>query len=182
MTAMPKIKRDAAGRQRRDVREAGEARGAFEAEMRRHGLAARTQVTIERTPAPDDVAERLGVREGTEVLVRRGAMYAGDVPVQVAAGFLPLDVAEGSLLAEDTGPGGTYSRLADLGHEPTSFVEDVDVRPPSDEEVRVLRMTEGQRVYEIVREARTSADRVVEVDVIVLPVHQWCLRYKWPAE
>ncbi|TDD23642.1 UTRA domain-containing protein [Actinomadura sp. KC06] len=58
----------------------------------------------ERTPAPDDDAERLGVREGTEVLVRRGAMYAGDVPVQIAAGFLPLDVAEGSLLAEDTGP------------------------------------------------------------------------------
>ncbi|WP_165969413.1 hypothetical protein [Actinomadura sp. KC06] len=44
------------------------------------------------------------------------------------------------------------------------------------------RMTEDQRVDEIVREAHTSADRVVEVNVIGLPVHQWCLRYKWPAE
>ncbi|MFI0487694.1 hypothetical protein [Actinomadura sp. 9N215] len=46
----------------------------------------------------------------------------------------------------------------------------------------MLRMTEDPRVYEIVREAHTSADRVVEVNVIVLPVHQWCLRDKWPAE
>lgn len=183
VNAIPKIKRDAASRQRRDVREAGEARGAFDAEMRRHGLTTRSQVTIERGPAPADVAERLSVEEEAEVLIRRRTMFADDVPVQIAASYFPLDIAEDSPLTEpDTGPGGTYSRLADLGHAPASFTEDVDVRPPSEEEIRLLRMTEDQRVYEIVREAHTAADRVAEVNVIVLPVHQWCLRYRWPAE
>jgi hypothetical protein len=31
----------------------------------------------------------------------------------------------------DTGPGGIYSRLADIGHGPARFIEDVSARMPT---------------------------------------------------
>jgi GntR family transcriptional regulator len=182
VNAIPKIKRDAVGRQRQDVREAGAARGAFDAELRQHGLTAGVEVTVAEVAVPDDAAERLAVDEGATVLARQRVMTADGVPVQTATSYIPLDIAAGTALADvDPGPGGSYSRLAELGHAVAEFTEDVDVRPPSQDEIRALRMSDDQRVYEIVREARTAAGRVVEVNVIVLPVHQWCLRYRWPA-
>lgn len=183
VSKIPKIRRDSAGRQRRDTREEGQARGAFDAELRRLGLTARSEVTVDQVSAPADVAERLGAEEGATVLVRRRVMFGDDEPVQMAASYFPLDIAAGSQLAEvDTGPGGAYSRLADLGHAPALFTEDVDVRPPTEDEARALRMAEDQRVYEIIRTAETATGRTVEVNVIVLPAHQWRLRFSWPAE
>jgi DNA-binding GntR family transcriptional regulator len=110
-------------------------------------------------------------------------MYASNVPVQLATSWLPLDIAAGTQLAEtDTGPGGAYSRLAELGHAPAAFIEIVRVRPPTGHEARFLRMDPEQRVIAIRRNARTAAGRIVEVNDIVLPAHQWELVYDWPAE
>jgi GntR family transcriptional regulator len=182
VNAIPKILRDSAGRQRRDAREEGNARGAFAAELQRLGLTARSEVTVEEVPAPAEAAERLGLDEGATVLVRRRVMFADDTPVQLAASYLPLDIVGGTQLTQtDTGPGGTYSRLSDLGHAPIVFTEDIDIRPPADGEITALRMTEDQRVYEIVRTAETASGRVVEANVMVLPAHQWRLRFTWPA-
>jgi GntR family transcriptional regulator len=177
---LPLLRRDAAARQRTAVRESGGARGAFQAELEQLGLTARSEVVVAESPAPDHVAKLLSVPEGTAVLVRRREMYADDVPVQLATSYLPLDIAAGTQLANvDTGPGGAYSRLADLGHAPVEFTESVKVRPPNDEEAQLLRMEEEQRVFAIRRLAATAAARVVEVNEIVLPAHQWELVYQW---
>ena len=152
-------------------------------QLQRLGLTTQSVVTPGQVPAPAEVAGRLGVEQGATVLVRRRVMSANDIPVQLAASYFPLDIADGTQLAEaDTGPGGAYSRLADLGHAPAAFTEDIDVRRPTDDEAHALRMGEDQRVYEIVRTAETAAGRIVEVNVIVLPVHQWRLRFTFPAE
>ena len=110
-------------------------------------------------------------------------MYANDIPLQLAVSYLPLDIANGTALTEaDTGPGGTYSRLADLGHAPATLTESVRVRPPDDDEALFLRMEAEQRVFAVRRTARTAAGRAVEVTDIVLPAHQWELVYEWPLE
>lgn len=180
---IPVIRRETIGRQRRTTREAGQARGAFDAELAAKGLTPSTTVTVGRTPAPADVAELLGVAEGTDTVTRARVMSANDVPVQVATSYLPLDIAEGTPLEqEDTGPGGAYSRLADLGHAPAEFTETVRVRAPEADEAQALRMDAEQRVLSIVRTARTAAGRVVEVNVITLPAHQWELSTTWSAE
>src|ERR1700722_14728726 len=99
---LPVIRRQAVARQRRDVREAGQARGAFDGELRRLGLTPRSDVDVEQVPAPADVA------------ARQRRMYANDTPVQLAMSYLPLDIAADTALAStDPGPGGIYSRLAD---------------------------------------------------------------------
>ncbi len=179
---IPIIHRAAVSRQRRDTREAGGARGAFDSELRNLGLTPRSEVTPEQTEAPTRAAELLGIDEGAPVLARRRVMYANDVPVQVATSYIPWEIAEGTQLAEaDTGPGGAYSRLADLGYAPATFIETVRVRPPEPAEAQALGMDLDQRVFAITRTARTAEDRTVEVNEIVLPAHQWELGYEWPA-
>jgi GntR family transcriptional regulator len=178
---LPVIRRDAVTRQR--IRETGDARGAFQAELARLGLTARSDVEISQAAAPADVAEHLAAEPGAAVLARRRHMYANDIPVQLATSYLPLDIAGGTQLEQaDTGPGGTYSRLADLGHAPAAFTETVRVRLADDDETALLRMDAEQRVIAIRRLARTTAGRVVEVNDIVLPAHQWTLVYEWDAE
>jgi GntR family transcriptional regulator len=180
---LPVIRREAASRQRRDVREAGQARGAFDGELRRLGLTPRSDADVNQVPAPAEVASLLGVAEGAPVLARRRRMYANDTPVQLATSYLPLDIAAGTPLADaDPGPGGIYSRLADLGHAPATYTEIARVRPPDDGEAQILRMDPDQRVFIIQRTARTAAGRIVEVNQIVLPAHQWELVYEWAAE
>ncbi len=179
---LPVLRREAIARQVRDVREAGQARGAFDAELRRLGLTPRSDADVDQVPAPAAVAALLGVEEGAPVLGRRRRMYANDAPVQLATSYLPLDIAAGTALAaSDPGPGGIYSRLADLGHAPATYTETARVRPPDEDEAQFLRMDPGQRVVTIQRTARTAAGRVVEVNQITLPAHQWELVYEWPA-
>ena len=180
---IPVIRRDAAGRQRRQVREAGGARGAFDAEIRAMGLTPRSEVTPEQVPAPAHVAEILGVEEGDTVLARHRVMYADDVPVQVATSWIPWDIAEGTPLTEvDTGPGGTYSRLADLGHAPSTFSERTRLRIPDADEAQALDMETTGRVFVIMRVARTADGRAVEAIETVMPAHQWEFYAEWDAE
>jgi GntR family transcriptional regulator len=179
---LPVLRRDGAGRQRRETREEGQARGAFDAEIRRHGLEPRTDADVRQVPAPAGIAELLGVEEGAMVLARRREMYASGEPVQMATSYIPLDIAEGTAIAgQDTGPGGIYSRFAELGHDPVAFGETVRIRRPADEEARFLDMDLDQRVIAIRRTAATAQGRVIEVNEIAMPAHQWELSYEWPA-
>ncbi|MEV3927042.1 GntR family transcriptional regulator [Actinomadura coerulea] len=183
VTEIPVIHRAAVGRQRRETREAGQARGAFDAELRALGLTPRSDVTPERTSAAAEVAEKLEIDEGADVLARRRTMFANDVPVQLAVSYIPWSIAEGTPLTEaDPGPGGAYSRLEELGHAPAVFTETLRVRPPDAHEADKLKLSPDQRVIAVTRVARTSAGQAVEVNNIVLPAHQWELSYEWPAD
>lgn len=182
---LPILIRATIGRQARATREAGQARGAFAAEVAAAGFTPRSDVTVESGPAPDDVAEELGIEPGALVVMRKRVMYADDIPVQAATSYLPHSIVAGSPIEqEDTGPGGAYSRLADIGYPLAWFRERVRIRPPRDEEARVLRLDDDHRVYDIVRYARArdaETGPIVEVNHIALPAHQWELETEWPA-
>ena len=67
----------------------------------------------------------------------------------------------------------------------STYTETARVRPPGDSEAQFLRMDPDQRVVTIqrtARTARTAAGRIVEVNQITLPAHQWELVYEWAAE
>jgi GntR family transcriptional regulator len=180
---VPVIARNAAARQRRATREEGQARGAFDAELRRLGLEPRSDVDTGREAAPADVAAVLGTEPGSEVVHRRRKMYASGEPVQLATSYIPADVADAAGAEQpDTGIGGLYSRLADAGFAPARFVETVRARTPDEAEADFLAMDADQRVYVITRTAHAASGRVVEVCVHVMPAHQWELVYEWNAE
>lgn len=163
---------------RQQIRAEGSARGAFGAELA--ALSPRSESEVSQGAAPDDVAEVLGAA-GAVIRVRR--MFAHDTPVQMATSWYPLDIAGGTPIAEqDPGPGGSYSRLADLGHGPVEFTETVAVRSPEQDETRFLQLDQDQRVLSIRRIAADAQGRVVEVNDIVMPAHQFRLVYRWQAE
>ena len=129
------------------------------------------------------MATALALKPDEDVLVRKRHMYAADTPVQLATSYIPWSIAEGTQLEQtDTGPGGTYSRLAELGHAPVRFTETIALRAPSSEEADFLRLSDEQHVLAIFHIAWSSDERPVEVTIHVLPPHQWELRYEWPAE
>jgi GntR family transcriptional regulator len=180
---VPVIRRDAVARQRAGTRESDGSRGAFDAELRAAGLDPRTETETGHAVPPPAVASLLGVPEDAEAVYRKRRMYAGAEPVQLATSWIPADIADDTPIAgPDTGPGGTYSRLAELGHAPAQFTEEVGVKVPDDDEVSALGIDPDHRVYAITRTVADAAGRVVEVNMIVMPTHQWTLRYSWLAE
>ncbi|MGI5182220.1 GntR family transcriptional regulator [Dactylosporangium sp. CA-152071] len=141
-------------------------------------------VTVGETPAPHDVAEALGVEPGAPVLTRDRRFLVEQRPVQLATSYLPLDFADTRLAYTDVGAGGTYARLAELGHAPARFVERVTARVPRPDEVERLGLASavGTVVLEIVRHAYTDAGRCVEVNRMILDATTYDLEYAFPAE
>lgn len=137
------------------------------------------KVEVSYGPPPPDVAEALG----TDRVLERYRLYAVDGrPIQIATSYLPADVVLGSRIErKDTGPGGTYARLAELGHEPTAFTEWVRARRPTADEAVTLHMGPGRFVIDIVRHAKTGAGRIVEVNKMVLDANSYVLQYSFPA-
>ncbi|CAL9625612.1 HTH-type transcriptional repressor NagR (plasmid) [Nocardiopsis dassonvillei] len=175
------IARNATARYTKEARERGSSRGAFATEVREMGHEPKS-VLMQLGPVtpPTDVAEALRFEVDEVAAIRRRHMFADDVPVQIATSYVPWSIAAGTpITQEDTGPGGTYSRLAELGHPVSRFTERITVRMPEADEAVVLRLAEDQPVYVIHHVAWTAEGRPVEVTVHVMPVHQWLLDYEW---
>lgn len=175
--SLPQILRDA--KKRYAARERGT--GAGEVEIRELQLQSRTDYReITRVAATQEVAVALAVPEGSDVLVRPRVLYANNEPTQIADSYYPWDLVKGSQLLEvETGPGGSYTRLAEMGYPIVHFQEDVNVRLPNDAERRTLQLEATQPVFDIVHIALTADDRRVEAAFHVMPGHLWTLRYDW---
>jgi GntR family transcriptional regulator len=182
--SVPTIPRYATTRYARENRERDDARGAFDTEISRLGFEPRSHlVQVGQVRPPADVASALALANDEPALIRKRHMYAADTPVQLATSYVPWSIAQGTQLEQaDTGPGGTYSRLAELGHTPARFTESIALRPPTSQEADFLRLSDEQHVLTIFHIAWTSDERPVEVTIHVLPPHQWELHYEWPAE
>lgn len=184
VTKLPPISREVPYRYSRAAREQADGRGAFDAEVSTLGMTPRSEVTVSRVVPSADVAGILGIPAGeTNTVVRRRRMYADDVPVQLADSYIPLDIAlAAGLDADDSGPGGMLSRLAEVGHGQVRMRERVTTRPPLPEEAEFLSLSEDHRVHAITHVGWDAGDRAVEVCLHVMPVHLWTLEYSWPAD
>jgi GntR family transcriptional regulator len=141
-------------------------------------------VVVGDMPAPEFVAQALGIETGTPVLFRSRRFLVERRAVQLATSYLPLDVVRDSRIAyTDTGPGGIYARLVELGSGPVRFTERLTARAPRPDEVERLELTTsiGALVFEITRFAYTSQDRCVEVNRMVLDATAYELVYDFDA-
>lgn len=137
---------------------------------------------VDRIEVDARVAAMLEVEPG-DPAVRRSRRYAIDgKPVMRAVSHIPADLADGTPIAEaDTGPGGTYARLKDVGHAPALFREEVRSRMPTKDEKGWLKIARGTPVIEIVRFASDENGRVVEINEMVLDSASYVLDYVIPA-
>ncbi len=175
--SLPMITRDA--KRRYAARSRGT--GAGQVEVTELGLRSRTEYRhIGQVTATSDVAQALRLDDGAAVLVRRRVLYANDEPTQIADSYYPWQIAEGTaLLDEDTGTGGSYGRLADLGYGPVRFTEKVGVRMPTSTERASLELEANQPVFTIEHIAWASTGTPVEVVHHTMPGHLWSLLYEW---
>lgn len=132
-------------------------------------------VEIRETAAPPSVAAVLGTEQ---VWVRRRRFVLDGKPVLLSASYLPAGVVAGSAITEeDTGPGGTYARLAELGHAPVRFREEIRSRMPTADEAGRLRLPAGTPVVLVGRTAFTADGQAVEVNEMVLDSSAYVLEY-----
>ena len=140
------------------------------------------QIEIATVPAPDHVASVLGLQDGEKTLVRRRRYLVDDVPIQFATSYYPESIVRGTQVAEkNTGDGGVYARLAELGHKPVDFREELRSRMPREAEAKLLDLAQGTPVILVVRTAYTADARAVEVNEMVLDSSSYILEYGFSA-
>ena len=178
----PPLHREGSVRFAKDLRRTGG--GAFQAEVEAQGRVSRQEV-LERATlrAPAFVAERLGLDDSEEVFVRRRRMSADGVPMQLADSYWPVDLVRDTPITHaDTGLGGSYARLEELGHRPARFREELSARMPTDDERRALRLGPGTPVVRLIRTAFDDDGTPVEVFDSVLAADRHVFTYDFNAD
>jgi GntR family transcriptional regulator len=133
-------------------------------------------------PAPDWAATALGLAPGTTAAFRDRRYTVDGRPVQLATSYLPVEIARGTqIMHTNTGPGGTYARLAELGYQPVYFTEFVRARMPLPEESQRLELPAGTPVLQVTRHAYAGSGRCVEVNRMILDGMSYLLDYSFPA-
>lgn len=157
-----------------EIRADNAARGAFQAELEAQGVACRVETVVAQTR----VQGHLAALVGDEVLIRSRAMYGDGELLQTASSYVPLALARGTKMTEkDPGPGGIFSRLAEIGHGPVSFTEEIEIDSAGEDDWEIFS---GSRAfYRIRRIARDDGGLAVDVTDMMLPVERWKLVYSW---
>ncbi|MFD6886130.1 GntR family transcriptional regulator [Streptomyces sp. NPDC059957] len=124
----------------------------------------------------------LGLGDGAPACVRRRRFLPDGKPVMFATSYLDAALVAGTPVTEpDSGPGGIYARLAELGHKPARFREEVRSRMPGAEEAVSLGPAAGTPVVLVVRTAFDAGGRVAEVNEMVLDASAYVLEYEFDA-
>ncbi|GAB1335755.1 GntR family transcriptional regulator [Streptomyces sp. E-15] len=159
----------------------GEGRSVWSADIGDRELVV-DSVEVSEGVAPAVVAAVMGLEEGVTVCIRRRRFVLDGKPVLLSTSYLPADLVAGSPITRpETGPGGTYARLADLGHGPVRFREEIRSRMPAQGEAERLALPSGVPVVLIVRTAFDTERRVVEVNEMVLDSAAYVLEYDFEA-
>lgn len=159
----------------------GNGRSIWSADIENRKLVV-DQVSVSEEAAPERVGAVLDLADGEMTCVRRRRFVLDGKPVLLATSYLPMPLVSGSAITqEETGPGGTYARLAELGYEPTHFREEIRSRMPSKDEMTQLSMAAGTPVVLICRTAFTDQGRPVEVNEMTLDAASYVLEYDFDA-
>jgi DNA-binding GntR family transcriptional regulator len=115
---------------------------------------------VETRPAPDHVAEALGVPEGTEVTWLERLRFAAGEPLALMHNAVPVDVLRprGADLEEH----GLYELLRAAGYVPRMADQVVGARAATAAEARVLDDARGAPVLTMTRTAWDASGRAVE--------------------
>jgi GntR family transcriptional regulator len=173
------IRRQGTTRLSRELWAAGT--GIWEAEAEGRTLTL-SEVRVYRADSPPHAARVLDLDDGAPVWVRSRIFVLDDKPVMAATSYLPAAIVEGSTITQpDTGPGGTYARLKDLGYEPARFREEIRVRMPLPDERDRLRLPAGVPVIMLHRTAFTRDGRAVELNEMTMDAGSYILEYVFDA-
>jgi GntR family transcriptional regulator len=138
------------------------------------------QIRVGEAAPPDRVAFALEL-EPPETVIQRSRRFVLDgKPVLLSVSYLPSKIAKGTPIAqENTGPGGIYARLRDLGHAPARFREDLRARMPSEAEAAQLALDPATPVVDITRIAYSEVGGPVELNEMTADGASYIFRYSF---
>lgn len=140
------------------------------------------QVEVTEVDVPEHVQALLGLDPTARAVLRSRRYVLDGKPVLVSRSWLPAAIASGTPIAQrDTGPGGIYARLAELGHAPARFREDLRSRMPLPDEAERLQIAAGTPVVEICRVALDASGLPVEVNEMTADSSAYIFRYEFSA-
>ncbi|WP_405597888.1 GntR family transcriptional regulator [Streptomyces sp. NBC_01410] len=139
-------------------------------------------ISVTEEDAPEAIARVLGLVDGARACVRRRRFVLDGRPILLATSYLDAElVADTAITRTDTGPGGIYARLDEIGSRPVRFREEVRSRMPTAEETDRLGLAAGTPVVLICRTALAADGRAVEVNDMVLDASAYVLEYDFDA-
>ncbi|MFJ5230799.1 GntR family transcriptional regulator [Kitasatospora sp. NPDC088391] len=169
------------GIQRLSDRQWGGGASVWSADIASRELAV-DQLDVSEREAPEQIAAVLGLKPGEPACVRSRRFVLDGKPVLLSESYLPAALVAGSRITDrDTGPGGTYARLAELGHKPVHFQEHIRSRMPLGEEAERLELVPGTPVFLVHRTAFAEDGQAVEVNEMVLDSASYILEYSFDA-
>jgi GntR family transcriptional regulator len=140
------------------------------------------QVEVSESEAPERARALLELSSGAGVVLRSRRYVLDGKPVLLSRSWLPAAIAADTPIARhDTGAGGIYARLAELGHAPARFREDIRARMPLPDEAERLQIAAGTPVVEVCRVAVDDMGTPVEVNEMTADSSAYIFRYEWDA-
>src|SRR6266516_424172 len=152
-----------------DVTNRAANRGIYAA-YERAGLRPATTTTVDRVPAPADVAEALGIEEATMVLIRDRVVRAeGQPPDMLEASYIPLWLVDLAPKLADPHVGGMMNWIEDAGHGPLWWEDTLTSRMPTQQEREVLDLAPGVPVTVVTGPTFDQDGRPLAYYIGVLP-------------
>ncbi len=137
-----------------------------------------------REPAGPDVARRLRIAPGDEVVRTRYVSYASARPVMRVTSYEPAALTAGTPIElPEAGPlkaAGIVDRFTSIGRRPTRVVEQLESRMPRPSEAEQLQLRPGTPVVVITRLCFCD-DTVLETADLLLAANQYKLEYVVPV-
>ncbi|SDE56657.1 DNA-binding transcriptional regulator, GntR family [Pseudonocardia oroxyli] len=129
-------------------------------ELAKEGRSPRSEVReFEVRPAPDQVAQTLGLPLGSDVLWIERLRFAGDEPLALMHNAVPVDLLR--IRRADLEHRGLYAALRAAGHVPRTADQVVGARAATAGEARILHETRGAPLLTMTRTAWDAAGGAV---------------------
>jgi GntR family transcriptional regulator len=156
----------------------------FNAQAMEQGQRARQEILEAGViPAPAEVAMRLDVDAGTDVVVRRRVFWLEEQPAAITDSYYPASWAAGTALERaDRIAGGAHALIEDpegpIRRHVARSVDEIAGRMPTPDEARVLRLAQGVPVFQVLRTVYDSEERPVEVQDSICDAARHRFRYE----
>lgn len=156
----------------------------FNAQALEQGQRPRQEIReVARIPAPAEVATRLDVGEGSDVIVRRLTFWLEDMPVALHDGYFPADLVTGTAIEQPRRiRGGAHAVIEDpegsIRRHIARSVDEISGRMPTPEEARELVLPPGVPVFRVLRTVYDTEGRPLEVQDSVAAADRHRFRYE----